>query len=256
MSTTCYAMVRGSAIRVTGLTSQGTVPAPILFATSKSVAVVRINEVTESSASELLNLDGEDNVSRVRFDRPEQTIRYTADVDFLRVDPGALNLVVGTPTVANAVGDIVGFDANTRVSAASFALELWSRLAGADCADGTRQYGYTVLPFLKGGYLTGFEFKDGLVSFKLRNAQARKSSRWGVGPWDLEGTHERLVERVSGNTLFRTFVTTAVPPVQGDGIQEATDVIEGGTATLTTSDIIDGEFVDTSLWIVEGGSAA
>jgi hypothetical protein len=39
------------------------------------------------------------------------------------------------------------------------------------------------------------------------------------------------------------------------GIQETTDVLEGGTATMTTPDVVDGEFVDTSPWIVEGGMA-
>lgn len=255
MTTQCYAMVRGSAVRVTGLGRSGEVLDPIRFATSKSVAVITINEVTESSSNERLDSDNADDDTRLRLVKPEQTIQYRTDVNFLRADPGVLSLVAGVPLVLNADGTVVGWDLDVRQRAASFALEVWSKLAGSACVDGQRQWGYTVLPFLKGGYLSGFRFENGLVSFNLRGAQTRRVSRWGVGPYDLEGSNERLTETVSGNTLFRQLVTTASPPVEVCGIQETTDVIEGGTATMTTADIVDGEFVDTSVWIVEGGRA-
>lgn len=255
MTTQCYAMVRGSAIRITGLDQFGSLPSTIQFATSKSVATVSINENTESSSNEALNSEDVDDTSRLRFVRPEQIVQYKIDVDFLRADPGVLALIAGVPLVLNASGDVTGFDSETRRPAVSFALEVWSKLAGAACADGTRQYGYTVFPFLRGGYLTGFTFENGAVSFNLRGAQTRKVPRWGVGPFDLEGPHERLTEVVSRNTMFRNMLTTALPPTEENGIQEITDVIEGGSATVTSADVIDGEFVDTSMWIVEGGRA-
>jgi hypothetical protein len=247
-------MVRGSAVRITGLNNSGSVPSPIRFATSKSVATVTINESTESSSNELVSTDDDDK-PRLHFVRPEQAVQYKIDVDFLRADPGILSLISGATVVLNDSGDVVGFDSDTRKPSVSFALEVWSKLAGTACADGTRQYGYTVFPFLKGGYLSGFEFKNGMVSFNLRGAQTRKVPRWGVGPFDLEGPHERLIEVVSRNTMFRTSLTTAIPPVEANGIQETTDIIEGGTATVTSADVVDGEFTDTSVWIVEGGRA-
>lgn len=277
MSTECYAMVRGSAIRVTGLGSAGQVPEPIQFATSKSVAKVTISEVIESGNNETMKSDQVDDRVRLRLNQPDVTVRYTADIDFLKVDPGVLWLVAGMPLVYNAppygfglgafgetpfggdvdlsAHDLIGFDMETRRPAVSFALEIWSRLAGTACEDGTRQWGYTLFPFLKGGYLSGFEFSKGLVSFNLRGAQARRVARWGVGPHDLEGEHERLIEPVSGNTLYRQMLTTAPPPTEVCGLQQITDVIEGGSASDTTADIIDGEFTDTSVWVVEGGMA-
>lgn len=253
--TKCYAMVRGSAIRVTELGRSGAVLSPVRYATSKTLARIQINESTESSSNELLASEDEDDTPRLHFIKPDQTIRYTVDIDFLRVDPGVFNLVAGTPLVSNDDTDVAGFDSDTRTAPTSFALEVWSKLAGTDCITGERQWGYTLFPFLKGGYLSGFEFSNGLVSFNLRNAQARRVSRWGVGPYDLTGTYERLLEPVSRNVMFKSFITTAVPPTEADGIQETTDAIDGGTATVTTADIIDGEFVDTSIWVVEGGSA-
>lgn len=256
MSNRCYALVRGSAVRITGLDKNGAIPHPIQFALSKTVAKVTINESTESASNERIDSDGEDDKVMLRFTRPEQVTLYTVDAEFLRVDPGVLGLISGVPLVYNDSGDVVGFDSDTRLTAVSFALEVWSKLTGQACAPGAQEWGYTVLPYLRGGYLSGFKFENGLVSFNLRKAKARKVPRWGVGPYDLEGPHERLIEVVSRNTLFRQMLTTAVPPAQADGIQTTSDVIDGGTATVTTSDIVDGETVNTSVWIVEGGRAS
>lgn len=274
MTNRCYAMVRGSAVRITGLGKRGELPDPIQYAVSKSVATVQINEVTEASSNEFIGLDSEDDENRLHFIRPEQPLFYTVDVDFLRTDPGVLSLVAGVQLIYDYPGfgmfafgegpfggtvpdgaTVIGFDSETRQPAASFALEVWSRLAGENCAPGVREYGYTLFPFLKGGYLSGFKFENGLVSFNLRKAMTRKVPRWGVGPYDLEGPQERLTEMVSRNSMFRTLVTTAPPPAEQDGIQTTTDVIDGGTATVTSADVVDGQTVSTSVWIVEGGRA-
>ncbi len=277
MSTKCYSMIRGSALRATGLKSCGSIPDPITYGVSKSVTRVTINEVTDFGNNELIRNDEDD--PRLHFVNPAEMIRFTVDIDFIRCDPGILNLVSGVPVVENALGDIVGFDSNTRVPAKSFALEVWSRLAGnvlnqsgegfgeADFGEDpfggeespgdvcAREYGYTLFPFLKGGQLGGFQFAQGLVSFSLRNAKTRRSSKWGKGPYDLTGAHERLLTPVSGNLMWRNFITTAAPPAQTDGVEEFTDVIEGGNASSTSSDILDGQFVVTSSDTVEGGYA-
>lgn len=300
MATECYAMVRGSSIRVTGLGSRGSVPDPIRYAVSKSIAKVTINEVTESGSDEMLGSDENDNDNRVHLDRPVEMLHYTVDIDFLRVDPAVLNLVTGVLLVhrgfsgfdtlgygegpfdgggSSGLLTVTGFDSTTRLPPVSFALEVWSRLAGAACASGgevgfgegeyglgvgfggsaspERRYGYTVFPHLKGGHLTSFKFDGGLVSFNIRGAQTRREPRWAVGPYDLEGPYERLVSVVSRNTLFRQMLTVSPPPAEVCGMQETTDVVEGGTATVTSDDIIDGGTAAyTSPWIIDGGRAA
>jgi hypothetical protein len=253
MATKCYAMVRGSAIRATGLKTCGSLPDVIQYGVSKSVTRVTLSEETDGGGNELLR--NEEDEPRLHFVNNTEMIRYTADVDFIRCDPGVLSLVSGVPVVENALGDIVGFDVNTRLPAKAFAMEVWSHLAGNACAPGEREYGYTLMPFLKGGYVSGVTFANGLVSFSLRNAKARRSSKWGYGPYDLTGQFERLYTPVSGNLMFRNFVTTAAPPEQTDGVEDFTDVIEGGTASVTSSDVIDGEFAVTSDDIIEGGYA-
>jgi hypothetical protein len=247
-------MVRGSAIRVTELGRVGQMLDPIRFATSKTVANVVINEVAEATSNEVIRNDADE--IRVHFIQNGQMIRHTVDIDFLRCDPAILSLTAGVPVQASATGQIVGFNADTKRPAASFALEVWSKLDGQRCADGTPLWGYTMFPFLKGGYLSGFKFANGLVSFNLRGAQSRRMNRWGVGPFDLEGVWQRLPEVVSRNAMYKQMLTTATPPVQVDGEQVTTDVLDGGTATLTSADVVDnGSAANPGTYVIDGGRA-
>jgi hypothetical protein len=246
-------MVRGSGLRVTELDRCGDIPDTVRFATSKSVIRVRVNEVVEAAQSQLLRADNEE--PRVRLAASDETIRYTVDIDFIRVDPGVLSLVSGVPVVINAAGNIAGFDSQTKLLPVSFGLEVWTRLAGTACVGGEREYGYTLFPYLKGGRLGGFTVANNTVSFNLTGAQTRRLPRWGVGPYDITGPWERLLEPITAGVNWRTFKTTFPPPEQADGVQEFEDIVEGGSASSTSADILDGEFVVTSGWIVDGGGA-
>ncbi len=151
-------------------------------------------------------------------------------------------------------GDTIrGFDQQTRLPAQSFGLEVWTTLAPADCESGT--YGYTVFPFLKGGRLSGFEFRNGLVSFNLRDARTRKHPRWNTGPYDIAGPHQRLNPPIRRGVAWRTQKLDYLPPTQTDGITSFVDVIDGGSSLITSGDTIDGEFTETSDWIINGGGA-
>lgn len=248
VSTECFTPVRGSGIRITGLTDRGALPEIVPYATSKSVVRVGITEVTDPAKNEALR--NPENARRLRLTKAAKTIRNIVDVDFLRVDPGVLSLVAGVDLVyrpdpeglgfgegefggmyfGGPLGDLVGFDVGTRLNAVSFALEVWTKLAGQRCADGTPLWGYTLFPYLRGGRVSGFTFENGLVSFNLRGAQTRRVSRWGVGPHDMTGPFERLISPVSRNTASRTFMTTAPPPAQANGIQYlGVDIISNGT---------------------------
>lgn len=281
MSTTCYALVRGSALRVTGLDKRGSVPNTLSYCTSTSITKVTITEVSEGGSNELLRND--DGEARIFLPQSAQTVRYEADIDFSNCDPGMIELLTGNPAVTNAAGDYVGFDAKTRLPAAAFAMEIWSRIAGQACNDNTveggfgevpfgegpfgvapsvvgggRQYGYTLFPFLRGGVLTGFAFNNGRVSFGIRGAQLRRGSRWGVGPYDLTGDGERLSTPVSRNTSFRQAIYRSNPPDPSCGVQTFTPVvIDGGSPAATSPDIIDGGSPSTTTDdIIDGGSAA
>lgn len=277
-------MVRGSAIRVTGLESCGSLPATIPYAVAKCVSKVEITEVTEGGGNEIVRTP--DDEPRLHLVESTQTIRYLASIQFLRVDPELLSLVApirvvrtyGSPFPGygfgegpfgeggfggtggdSGDGDIVGFDADTRLPAKAFALEVWSRLAAQQCLDGQRQYGYTLFPYLKGGYLSGFTFANGLVSFTLTGAQTRRAGKWGYGPYDLEGPGLRLNEPVSGNVMWRNFITTAAPPEETDGIVSFVDAIDNGDASdphpLATGTVDNGDAANPGTGVIDGGAA-
>lgn len=264
MAEDCYAMVRGSGIRLTHLDSRGALDeTEIRTASSKSVIKVTINEVTESGGNELLRTD--DDEPRIHFITNDVTVRYDVDIDFLRCDPSILNLMTSVPLALNAQGDIVGFDQTTRLKAKSFALEVWSKILGFTCAEDARlagfgemnfgeesfgddgktmlrfgkPYGYTVFPWLKGGTISGFAFTNGLVSFNVKGARTQRGPKWGVGPYDLEGPHMRLLQPVSRNTAWRTFISTGPPPEGDASVSTFEDIIYGGDVNGSTPDIFD-----------------
>lgn len=249
METECFAQVRGSALRVTGLDRCGDLSPTIPYVVSKSVVKVAIDEVSGGGSSDMLrNAAG---VPRLRLVRPEQTLKYTADIEFTRVDPGLLNLVTGVPVVtaerpwvAMGFGEgpfgigpfgggyyipsegggepltvTAGFDMKSRLRPVAFALEVWTKLSGQGCAG---KYGYTVLPFLKGGRLSGFSYtKDGLVSFKVIGASTQRGVRWGSGPFDVDT--EPLSE-IDWTTGWRNVTVAVPPPAQTDGVVELAPV--------------------------------
>lgn len=240
MTTQCYAMVRGSALRVTGLTKAGGLPAEIPYVATSSVTRVALNEVSEGGSNQTMR--SEDGEIRLHMVTPAQPIKYTCDIEFIRTDPELLNLLTGVPVVTNASGDVVGFDARTKLNVATFGLEIWSRLTGQTCTgqltDGAfgvgpfgfgpfgaaedsetgRKWGYTLFPYLRGGRLSGFRFEAGLVSFSLVGAQVLRGSGWGVGPYDLTGPDTPLFVPIARNTRFRQIILPSQPPAQTDGI--------------------------------------
>lgn len=248
-------MVRGSALRVTGLTSRGALPNEISYVASRSVAKVTINEVADGGGSELLR--NEEDEPRLHFVENAQTIKYTAEIAFTKCDPAILNLLTGVPVVIDANGDIVGFDSNTRLPLVSFAMEVWSRLAGQPCDDsGARRWGYSLFPHLKGGHLAGFEFANGLVSFSVVNAAVQRFNRWAEGPYDLVSGN-RLSPPIPRTTFFRPMVLAAQPPEPTNGVVVFSDLIDGGSPAFTTAGIIDGGDPDsTTPDIINGGSVA
>lgn len=218
MTTKCYAPVRGRVIRVTRLDGCGNPdPGASAVVVSKRISSVTIDEVTEDGTN-IRERNFADELCIVD-DAFTQILGYTADTALCGVDPDLISLFTGQPTVQNAAGDVVGFDATTEVDLDSFgfAIEIWSRLAGSACdVSGNRQWGYTVFPYLKGGRLGGFAFENGPVAFTVSGAQSRDGNGWGVGPYDVDrdmsGNPAPLNTPLGQNTHFRSIVVTLDPP--------------------------------------------
>lgn len=266
---------------MTGLRPCGSIPDPIQYVVSESVVKVAVDTVTDGGGNETLRSDRDD--IRLHFVEPEDTVRYQTSIEFLRTDPGIFSLITGVPLVFNAAGDAVGFDAETRLPAKAFALEVWTRLnatrvvsrsggfgtggfgmGGFGVGNGStvsldgcaRDYGYTVFPFLRGGMLGGFSFSNGLVNFTVKNAATRKGTRWGAGPYLIQDG-ERLFEDVSGNLGFRNIITNTPPPEQTNGIVVFEDVIDDGFANAAhTDEVDDGSSAQVADVTLDDGNAA
>jgi hypothetical protein len=221
--TKCYAQVRGSVIRVTRLDSCGNPdPGASAVVVSKRISTVTIDEVTDDGTNIRERNFGDELC--IVDDAFAQIIGYTADIALCGVDPGLVGLLTGQPVVLNAAGEIAGFDATTEVDLDSFgfSLEVWSRIAGGACdASGNRPWGYTVLPFLKGGRIGGFAFENGPVKFTIAGAQTRDGNGWGVGPFDVDrdvsNAPSPLNTALGVNTHYRNILVTLDPPTASCG---------------------------------------
>jgi hypothetical protein len=109
--------------------------------------------------------------------------------------------------VFDAAGDAVGFRVNSKVKTgdANFALEVWSNVPGVACEDPNAEgsFGYTLLPFIKGGVLGDFTIENGAVTFTLQNAATKDGNAWGKGPYNV-AINTPLVNEVQTVTITGT----------------------------------------------------
>lgn len=223
MTTSCYAPVRGSVLRVTRLDSCA-VPdsGQSAVVVSKRVSSVAVDEVTDDGTNiRERNFGGE---LTIVDDDYTSLIGFTVDTTYCGVDPGLISLMTRVPTVANAAGTIVGFDAQTGIDMddTAYALEVWSKIANSACdPSGHRLWGYTVFPFIKGGRLGGFSFENAAVQFSSKGAQTRDGNAWATGPFDVTrngaGTPSPLATPLATNTHFRSMLVNLDPPVASCG---------------------------------------
>lgn len=226
-TTKCFAQVRGSVIRVTRLDECG-VPlvGMVSTAVSKRISTITIDKVAEDG-SDIREKNFSDELCIVD-DGYESLIGYSADVMLCGVDPDLISIFTGQPVVKNAAGDTVGFDSETGIDldGFGFALEMWTKIAGGACnAQGARPWGYTVMPFLKGGTLGGFSVENAAIQFQIMGARTRDGNSWGAGPYDVDlsvgagpnFTAGPLFTPLKPKTAYRNTLVYLPPPVASCG---------------------------------------
>jgi hypothetical protein len=98
-------------------------------------------------------------------------------------------------------------------------LEVWSQVPTAVCEPGAGvNYGYFLVPFVKGGVISDFTIGNDAINFTLSGARSKDGSNWGVGPYDvvMDGAvppvESPLLEAIDPKDHLHMQLTTVPPP--------------------------------------------
>lgn len=179
--------VRGRRVRATRVDNCGVpVYANNAQAVSKAFASVTYTANTlDNEGIDARDADGEPGIyepGRSKF------VSYGVEAVFNRVDPEFFSLVTKQRVYRNEAGDAIGFAVNSDVDTEieGFALELWAGTPDGTCEPGSAQeYGYFLLPFLKGARLGDHTIENGAVTFTITGATTRPGNGWGSGPYPV-----------------------------------------------------------------------
>lgn len=240
----CFSLVRGRVMRVTRLDGCGaTVLGPTSTVISDGFITVGLSPQTdEGTTISVTNAAGKICV----LDEPPPTfLGYDVTIEFCGVNPDLLNLVTGQPIVTDATdAQGVGFRVNSGIdaSAIGFALEVWSNVPTAACEAGDdTNYGYFLVPFVKGGIIGDVSIGNDAVNFSLTGASSKDGSQWGVGPYDVVKDETNLdgplKDAIDTKDHLHMEVTATTPPDAVCGAVAlgvpATGATAGSPATLT-----------------------
>lgn len=198
----CFPLVRGRVMRVTRLDACGRIAdrACSSIATEGFVSVALTANIDEGEEINVTNAGGRTCVK----DTPDPTFTgYGVAVTFCDVNPDLYAMMTNQSVVYDNAGTAVGFRVNSKVRTgdANFALEVWSNVPGVVCDDpnAAGSYGYTLLPYIKGGVLGDFTIENGAVTFTLQNAATKDGTAWGKGPYNvvMGGSVSNEVQRVT-----------------------------------------------------------
>jgi hypothetical protein len=187
MTTKCFDLVRGRRLRVTALDDCGRLVYGdgVVGVAKAFVSIGLTANTTTSDEISVTDADGEVVVLEAEED---SLTSYSAEIVFRRVDPEVYNIITGQNVYRNYAGDIVGLVVNTKIKAKRFALEIWAGVNGGDACDNpaaTGDYGYMLLPNVKGGVVGDVTIENGAINFTISGARSLDGNRWGRGPYDV-----------------------------------------------------------------------
>jgi hypothetical protein len=138
------------------------------------------------------------------YERGRQSLLdFTVDVQFTKIDPGALAMLTGDSAVLDYASKIVGWEERALIQITqNFGLEVWTDTSGGGCVSGSKLYGYMLYPMLEQAYITFDNVTDKEVTGTI-HAQSKGSPSWGRGPYGATG---------DGSSVTGPVATAAGPP--------------------------------------------
>lgn len=248
------APIRGHAVRVTRTDNCGRVLyGEYNHVVSEGIVTTAFTaNLTESDEINVPNFAGKRRIYEPSI--PELG-GYGVDLTFTDVDFEMFEIITKQTLVFDAFGAVVGIEADTkiRLDGDGFALETWTGSAGGDACenpDAQGEWGYLLVPFLKGGVMGDFSVENGAISFTITGATSRPGNSWGRGPYavelDLTGTPSPLFQPVSKTAALRTMVVSVAPPIEQTGARPVLDPsLPAVTAITATGELLEAEFTTT-----------
>lgn len=258
------ALVNGTRVRITRLDACGRIVyGDNNVAISKGFVSVALKAATSSTtAVDVKNANGESIVNE-----PAETSfsNYGVDIVFAEVDPELFALISGQRVLHDAFGQTTGFTVDTNVSLQSqgVAIEVWTGSPSGDaCSDSNAQgsFGYILLPFVKGGYLSDHTISEGGISFTIAGATTKDGNAWGRGPYKVQinagGQPGPLVDPLTTTEHEAVLLVGVAPPAPVDGTRPQLDPAKTAVTTITATttglsvdlDVTPDAAVGTGVW--------
>ena len=160
---------------------------------------------------------------------PDSLTNLTLSLTLCNVRPEDISMLTAWPVTRDTNDVAVGFDIMEGTTDRQVAVELWSSVAGADCASG-QQHGYAVAPCTDAWQLDGEIVWAGLDTIQsiTLTATTNGNHAWGKGPYKVQdfaydGTAEQLHDAMQTGAHMRIMSTTVPPPSLTDGCVDATE---------------------------------
>lgn len=189
MATThCFAPVLGKRLRITELDTCGAVldaaTEDAMLVTDGFISVTMTAETEDGTEIITRKADGSLCVNEKMADSFK---RLTVEIEFCGVNPALLAMVTNAEVYLDYNSEVAGFTIGEGAIEKTFALELWTGLAGQACVEGAEDAsGYLLLPFLNAGILGDLTVDgENAVTFTLSGAYTKGGNAWGVGPYDV-----------------------------------------------------------------------
>jgi hypothetical protein len=208
MPTRTIKSVKGHTIRLTKLDPCGT-PLDIpdvcrTVITGGFVSVTLLGDYFDGPAYQSRNIWGD---LCINDKDPGQLVRATATISLCDVNPDVLDLLSdGQPLISE--GEAIGASWDTSRNWSGVSLEVWTKALG----DGCDQWGYMVIPFLRGMRLS----QDLVIAQQALTvtvaADALPSTGWVNGPYGDDPLRVPLPD----GSVFGMVVTDVPPPAGSD----------------------------------------
>lgn len=212
MATKILKSIKGKTIRLTRLDSCGNVVEGSCSSLVAEcfVSVTISGEIEAGDEYLVKNAWGDFCIN----DKDADRIKWAnVSINFAEINPDALDILANASPVING-SDTIGATFGTEANESAFALEVWTKRTGQDCAPGDAEWGYFVVPFVKNGRIDGdVTVENAALTMTVVGQGFPAPATWDVTPY----VSNPFVEPFPAGELFGMVVTTVQPPADSNG---------------------------------------